>query len=91
MTRKAKSPPVSGGASAKSPARPAARSPSAAAAVIAARHVSVRSAAQESQMPAAQFSVSKYQLMPSTGTVAAKIAATGKPSRRPRKKAFGSE
>ena len=31
-------------------------------------------------MPAAQFSVSKYQLMPQTGTVAAITAASGRPS-----------
>ena len=30
-------------------------------------------------MPAAQFSVSKYQLMPQTGTVAAMTAASGRP------------
>ena len=41
------------------------------------RQVSVRDSAQEFHIPAAQFSVSKYQLMPQTGTVAAMIAAKG--------------
>ena len=46
---------------------------------IASRQVSVRDSAQEFHIPAAQFSVSKYQLMPQTGTVAAMMAATGSP------------
>ena len=46
---------------------------------MASRQVSVRDSAQEFQIPAAQFSVSKYQLMPHTGTVAAMIAAKGSP------------
>ena len=50
---------------------------------IASRHVSVRDSAHEFQMPAAQFSVSKYQLMPQTGTVAARMAASGSPRCRP--------
>jgi hypothetical protein len=41
--------------------------------------VSVRDSAQEFHIPAAQFSVSKYQLMPHTGTVAATMAAIGSP------------
>ena len=50
---------------------------------IASRQVSVRDSAQEFQIPAAQFSVSKYQLMPQTGTVAAITAAAGSPRCRP--------
>ena len=46
---------------------------------IASRHVSVRASAHEFQMPAAQFSVSKYQLMPQTGTVAAMIGGERQP------------
>ena len=55
---------------------------------MASRHVSVRASAQEFQMPAAQFSVSKYQLMPHTGTVAAITAAAGRPMRKPRRSAL---
>ena len=58
---------------------------------IEARHVSVRDSAQEFHMPAAQFSVSKYQLMPQTGTVAAMIAANGSPRCRPLSSAAGTE
>ena len=42
-------------------------------------------------MPAAQFSVSKYQLIPQTGTVAARIAANGSPLWRPRPMVAGIE
>ena len=58
---------------------------------IASRQVSVRDSAQEFHIPAAQFSVSKYQLMPQTGTVAATMAAIGSPVWRPRPSAFGTE
>jgi hypothetical protein len=58
---------------------------------MASRHSSVREAAQEFQIPAAQFSVSKYQLMPQTGTVAAMMAASGRPTWRPRPTAARSE
>ena len=47
---------------------------------MAARQMSVRDSAHEFHMPAAQFSVSKYQLMPQTGAVAAMTAARGRPS-----------
>ena len=90
-TTNAKSFPVPAGDTAKSAGRPAARSPSAVAEVIAARHTSVRSSAHESQTPDAQFSVSKYQLMPQTGIVAAKTAATGRPTRRLREAAATNE
>ena len=46
---------------------------------IASRQVSVRDSAHEFHTPDAQFSVSKYQLMPHTGTVAAMMAAMGRP------------
>jgi hypothetical protein len=46
---------------------------------IAARQMSVREAAQEFQTPAAQFSVSKYQLMPQMGIEATTMAASGRP------------
>ena len=46
---------------------------------MAARHTSVRDSAHEFHMPAAQFSVSKYQLIPQTGAVAAMTAAMGRP------------
>ena len=49
---------------------------------MASRQRSVRASAQEFQMPVAQFSVSKNQLMPQTGTVAAMTAATGRPGRQ---------
>ena len=55
------------------------------------RQVSVRDSAQEFHMPAAQFSVSKYQLMPQTGTVAARMAAIGSPRCSPRLSAAGTE
>jgi hypothetical protein len=58
---------------------------------IAARQVSVRVAAHEFQIPAAQFSVSKYQLMPQMGTEATTTAAIGSPIWRPRPKAERSE
>ena len=58
---------------------PAVFSRAATAFTIASRQVSVRDAAQESHTPAAQFSVSKNQLIPQIGTVAARMAATGKP------------
>ena len=58
-----------------------------AAPTIASRQESVRSSAQEFQIPAAQFSVSKYQLIPQTGVVAAMMAARGKPICKPRLKA----
>ena len=58
---------------------------------IASRQVSVRASAQEFQTPAAQFSVSKYQLMPQTGTVAAITAEAGRPIRSPRRTAVGAE
>ena len=58
---------------------------------IAARQVSVRDAAHEFQMPAAQFSVSKYQLMPQIGTEATMTAVSGSPICRPRPKAEVSE
>src|SRR5262245_31259364 len=51
---------------------------------IAARHTSVRDAAHEFQMPAAQFSVSKYQLIPQNGTDATITAVSGNPICRPR-------
>ena len=71
--------------------RPRAAARASTARTIASRHVSVRDSAHEFQMPAAQFSVSKYQLMPQTGTVAAMIAASGRPICRPRLSAVGSE
>ena len=46
---------------------------------IASLHRSVLEAAHEFHMPEAQFSVSKYQLMPASGTVAAMMAAAGRP------------
>src|SRR5262249_6268696 len=55
------------------------------ASAIAFRHSSVRDSAQEFQMPLAQFSVSQDQLMPQTGTVAAMIAAMGRPVARLRR------
>ena len=70
--------------------RRAARTPTTAR-TIAARQVSVRDAAHEFQMPAAQFSVSKYQLMPQIGTDATITAVSGSPIWRPRPNADGSE
>ena len=58
---------------------------------IAARQVSVRDAAHEFQTPAAQFSVSKYQLMPQMGTEATMTAVSGSPICRPRPNADRSE
>src|SRR6476620_8119226 len=58
---------------------------------MAARHESVRDSAQEFHKPDAQFSVSKNQLIPQIGTVAATTAATGKPDARLRFKAAGRE
>ena len=51
----------------------------------------MRAAAHEFQIPAAQFSVSKYQLIPQTGTVAARIAANGSPLWRAWVSAVGIE
>ena len=62
-----------------------------AARTIASRQESVRSSAQEFQSPAAQFSVSKYQLIPHTGTVAAMMAESGRPICRPRLRAVREE
>ena len=58
---------------------------------IAPRHVSVRDAAHEFQTPAAQFSVSKYQLMPQIGTEATITAASGSPICSPRSTAEAIE
>ena len=58
---------------------------------MACRHSSVRDSAHEFHMPAAQFSVSKYQLMPQIGTVAARMAAAGSPVARQRCSAAGIE
>ena len=58
---------------------------------MASRHRSVRASAQEFQMPDAQFSVSKNQLIPHTGTVAAITAAMGRPFTRPLPSATGTE
>ncbi len=91
MTMNEKSPVVPGGETAKPAVRPSARSAGDRRPVIASRQVSVRSSAQEFHMPAAQFSVSKYQLMPHTGTVAAMTAASGSPICRPRETAARSE
>ena len=51
----------------------------------------MREAAHEFQMPGAQFSVSKYQLMPQIGTDATMTAVSGRPICRPRPKADVSE
>ena len=58
---------------------------------MASRHVSVRASAHEFHMPAAQFSVSKNQLMPNTGTMAAMMAAHGSPICSPRLSAVRAE
>ena len=58
---------------------------------MASRHLSVLASAHEFHMPAAQFSVSKNQLMPNTGTMAAMIAASGRPICRPRLRALQGE
>ena len=58
---------------------------------MASRHVSVRASAHEFHMPAAQFSVSKNQLMPNTGTMAAMMAANGSPICSPRLSAVRAE
>ena len=55
------------------------RSASKVALTIASRQPSVRDSAHEFHMPAAQFSESKNQLMPNTGTIAAITAAIGRP------------
>jgi hypothetical protein len=92
ITTNEKSPaPTSGGLTAKlaGPALPP--SANSTSRTIASRHVSVRDSAQEFHIPAAQFSVSKYQLMPQTGTVAARIAAIGSPRRSPRPSVAGIE
>src|SRR5690349_4396021 len=62
-----------------------------AARTIASRQESVRSSAQEFQIPAAQFSVSKYQLIPQMGTVAAMMAESGRPICSPRLRAEPKE
>ena len=90
MTTKLKSPDCApGGVTAKvigpAPAGPVT------ACTIASRQRSVRASAQEFQIPVAQFSVSKNQLMPQTGTVAAMTAATGRPAARLRQSAAGME
>src|SRR3954470_18027937 len=59
--------------------------------IIASRHTSVRASAHEFQSPDAQFSVSKNQLIPQTGTVAATMAAMGTPAARLRQRAAGIE
>ena len=90
MTTKLKSPDcVPGGLTAKvmasAPAGPVT------ACTMASRQRSVRASAQEFQIPVAQFSVSKNQLMPQTGTVAAMTAATGRPAARLCQSAAGME
>ena len=86
----AKSPAAApGGVTANVVAAPA-RGP-ATARTIASRQSSVRDSAHEFQMPDAQFSVSKNQLMPHTGTVAAMTAAAGRPVARLRRSAAGTE
>ena len=65
--------------------------PATTACTIAPRQASVRDAAHEFQMPAAQFSVSKYQLMPQNGTDATITAANGSPIWNPRLTAEPSE
>ena len=91
MTRNEKSPSVPGGETANARAGPFASSFADTAPTIASRQVSVRSSAQEFHSPAAQFSVSKYQLMPQIGTVAATTAASGRPIWRPRLRAVRTE
>ena len=92
MTRKAKSPDSTpAGFTAKADAPSGAGPLPATALTIASRQMSVRDSAHESQTPAAQFSVSKYQLIPSTGYTAAMIAATGRPIWSPRLRASGRE
>ena len=49
--------------------------------------LSVRDAAHEFHIPDAQFSVSKYQLMPQIGTDATITAVSGRPICRPRSRA----
>ena len=92
MTTNEKSPePTPAGVTAKlaGPALPP--SGASTARTIASRQVSVRDSAHEFHIPAAQFSVSKYQLMPQTGTVAARMAAIGRPYCRPRLSVAGTE
>ena len=67
------------------------RPPETTARTMAARQVSVRVAAHEFHMPDAQFSVSKYQLMPQIGTDATMTAVSGSPICRPRPTADPSE
>src|SRR5204863_9731519 len=88
ITTKLKSPDVVPGAVT---ANRVAASPIEIAPIIASRHASVRASAQEFQMPEAQFSVSKNQLIPHIGTVAATIAPTGTPAARLRHNAAGIE
>src|SRR3954468_5713662 len=88
MTTKLKSPPSVPGAVTVKVAGP---TPPGIARTIASRQLSVRASAHEFQMPDAQFSVSKNQLIPQTGTVAATIAAIGTPIARHRQIAAGIE
>ena len=82
MTMKEKSPwDTPGGSTANGSVAARACSPESTSRTIAARQSSVRDSAHEFHIPAAQFSVSKYQLIPQTGTVAARIAANGSPLR----------
>src|SRR6185369_12356289 len=92
MTMKEKSPSAEpGGSTANGSGAARACSPVSTSRTIAARHSSVRDSAQEFHMPAAQFSVAKYQLIPQTGTVAARIAANGRPLWRAWVNAVGIE
>ena len=92
MTMKAKSsPPATPGGDTANASLATRGSWSSTVATIASRQVSVRVSAQRFHMPAAQFSVSKNQLMPNTGDVAATKAAAGRPIWRPRLNAAGSE
>src|SRR5262245_64230166 len=91
MTMNAKSPETPGGSTANVDADGCPPEPATTARTIASRHVSVRDSAHEFHIPAAQFSVSKYQLMPQTGTVAATTAAIGRPVCNPRPSALGTE
>ena len=81
MTMNEKSPALStpAGRTAKGTGCPRTVSSASTARTMASRQVSVRDSAHEFHMPAAQFSVSKYQLMPQTGAVAAMTAASGSP------------
>src|SRR3954462_14189695 len=88
MTTKLKSPVLVPGAVT---ANVAGSAPPGTARIIASRHTSVRASAHEFQSPDAQFSVSKNQLIPQTGTVAATMAAMGTPAARLRQRAAGIE